>query len=239
MIKILACFSLVLLTGFTRAVELARDGGLSVTNGLELWFDCANQNTLRRNVPGLPPLGSGNLVAELLDGSGHDRHLTQLQRSSRPKFRQELDCSFLAFDGVDDALAVSDLNKKFPSVTAFIVAAPHSNAGMFPGLFSLSRTGQNDYTSGINCDLGPSPTPQFSFLNVEGAGFGGASQLLKSAPLSFGGWHVAAIRCEAGPQGVSVFLNGKPQGTRERHQSEIGMDHFTLGSRLYSNTGEP
>ena len=189
--------------------------------------------------PGLPPLGTGNFVDLLIDSSGHSRHLSQLQRNARPKLRQELDRSFLFFDGIDDSLTISGLNSKFSDATIFIVAAPHANAGMFPGLCSLNRAGQNDYTTGLNCDLGPAPTSQFNFLNIEGAGFGGAAQFLKPPPLPFGGWHILSIQCATGPGGVALFLDGAAQGTRDRNSSEIAMDQFALGARIYSNTGDP
>jgi putative heme-binding domain-containing protein len=225
--------------GRISASRAATADELPVKKGLELWFDCSSQNALRSGVLGLPPLAPGNVVDQLIDGSGYGRHLFQLQKNARPKFRQEADRAFLFFDGVDDALTLSGLGAKFPAATIFIVASPHSNAGMFPGLFSVNRAGQNDYTSGINCDLGPAPSAQFSFLNIEGAGFGGASQFLKSPPLPFSGWHVLSLKCEIGAAGVSLFLDGAAQGTRDRKNSEIGMDQFALGARIYSNTGEP
>ena len=187
-----------LVSTLLRAVEPGTDERLPLKEPLELWLDCSSQNVLRSSLLGLAPLGPGDLVDRLVDGSGHARHLTQLQRNSRPKFGQDGGSAFLVFDGVDDALTVSGLQTTLTGATVFVVMSPQSNEGMFPGLFSLHRAGQNDYTSGMNCDLGPAPTAQFSVLNIEGAGFGGSSQFLKTPPLSFGSWHVLCARCEVG-----------------------------------------
>src|SRR5262249_4972238 len=156
---------------------------------LELWFDCSRQAAARKEV-GLSAIMPGMLASYLVDGSGRGRHLAQLQGGSRPVFREEAGAQFLRFDGTNDALLAFGLSAKFKEVTLFIVASPQANRGMFGALCGMTRSGFNDYTSGLNVDFGPSPSMQMSLLNVEGAGAGGISQMMTDPPSPFGVWHL-------------------------------------------------
>src|SRR5262249_16551641 len=157
---------------------------------------CSRQNAGRSALQ-LPPLGSGNVIDYLVDGSGRGHHLVQPFRAARPRFRQEFTGAFAYFDGTNDVLHSSNLHRRFTNLTVFVVAAPHSNQGEFRAFFAMNQAGANDYPSGLNFDLGPSPTSQLAFLNTEGSGFGGARQLLQSAALPFGRWHVFAVQAQS------------------------------------------
>ncbi len=220
------------------AVEPWSDDGLPVQEGLELWFDCSRQNAARTQLQ-LPPLPADSSADYLLDGSGHARHLAQQMPGARPRFRRESKTAFLSFDGNGTALTGSLLHGDLTNVTVFVVAAPRSNRGGFRALFALSRAGANDYTTGLNLDLGPAPTAEFSFLNAEGNGTIGAFQMLTSPPLAFGSWHVLALESEPGTKSVHLFLDGKAQGVRDRGDSTLRLGEFVLGARHFSNTGEP
>jgi putative heme-binding domain-containing protein len=185
----------------------------------------------------LPPLGSGNALDYFVDGSGRAHHLAQHQREARPRFRQEFSGAFVSFDGSDDALVGSNLREAFTNLTVFVVAAAKSNKGEFRALCGLSQAGANDYTSGLNFDLGPFATPQIAFVNAEGSGFGGATQLLNGPALTSGHWHVFSL--DVGPRTVRLLVDGKAQRSREREPSLIMADELVLGARQYSNTAEP
>ena len=47
------------------------------------------------------------------------------------------------------------------TATVFLVAAPGSNTGDFRAPFAGHEPGKNDYTSGMNIDLGPWATPRW------------------------------------------------------------------------------
>jgi putative heme-binding domain-containing protein len=220
------------------AVEPWADSRLAVTNGLSLWFDVSRQTAARGGL-GLTPLQSWNDAPDvLLDGSGGKRHLTQPLLASRPRFRQEFNGAMLSFDGTNDFLAAATMKGTETNLTVFIVAAPRSNAGFFRGFFGFNAAGQNDYTTGLNFDLGGAPSAGLSALNVEGGGSPGQANLL-TTPQPFGRWHVFALNVGRGDKAVKLFLDGQPQGTRERAaNSVIRLDEFTLGARRYSNTPE-
>jgi putative heme-binding domain-containing protein len=116
--------------------------------------------------------------------------------------------------------------------------APKSNEGYFRGLLAFAATSQRDYTTGFNVDLGATGTPNFSTVNVEGAGMNGQRNL-RTQPGAFGRWQVLTVTSQPGTNGARLFVDGGGQGRRERNPGALRMDEFTLGSRLYSNTPEP
>src|SRR5262245_29091397 len=78
----------LLLPAFSLAIEPWGDDRLPIQDdGLELWLDCSRQNAAR-TASQLPPLGSGNSVDYLIDGSGRSRNLAQHRIEARPRFQQ-------------------------------------------------------------------------------------------------------------------------------------------------------
>jgi hypothetical protein len=213
-----------------RAAEPWTDTRLIITNGLQIWFDASRQSSGRGSLQ-LPSLSADNAVDYLLDGSGHRRHLAQSTPDQRPRFRQEFTGAFLRFDGTNDCLEASLLNSGWSNVTVFLVAAPRSNAGGFRGFFGFSQAGRNDYTSGFNFDFGPFGTPQLSFLNAEGAGFGGVVSLWNGPPALFGKWHSFTLVNQPGPQKIRLHLDGASLGARDRQPGRLRCDTFVLGAR--------
>lgn len=234
------CFGLPLLLACLGsslfAVEPWADTRLTITNDVLIWFDVSRQAG-GRGALGLTPLQSWNDAPDvLLDGSGNQRHLYQPLLASRPRFRQEFNGAMLSFDGTNDFLSAMPAKAGETNLTVFIVAAPRSNAGFFRGFFSFNAAGQNDYTTGLNFDLGANASPGLSALNVEGGGCPGQANLL-TAPQPFGRWHVFALIAGRGEKAVKLFLDGQAQGSRDRAgDSTVRLDDVTLGARRYSNT---
>ncbi len=80
---------------------------------------------------------------------------------------------------------------------------------------ALNATNERDYTSGLNVDLGPAATSLFSFLNVEGRGFGGA-QNLRTHESNFAGLHTLIISSDAKDKTVRLMVDGQEEGQRPR-----------------------
>src|SRR5213075_993496 len=171
-----------------RAVEPWADSRLAITNGLQIWLDVSRQNAAR-GAAGLPPLQSWNDAPDLLlDGSGHRRDVAQPVLAARPRFRQEFNGAIL------------------------VVAAPRTNGG-YRSLLSSNATGRNDYTSGLNLDFGSAPASALARLNAEGAGFSGEVNLL-TTPQPLLRWRVFTLVAGRDPEGVRLFLDGRPQSSR-------------------------
>jgi putative heme-binding domain-containing protein len=219
-----------------QALEPWADDKLPVTSGLELWLDAARQSNARTALM-LPGLTANTAADTWFDGSGQNRHVSQRLNDSRPRFQPLANSASFRFDGKDDFFSAANLNASFTNATVFIVAAPKNNLGTYPGFLAFNKRGVNDYRSGLNVDLGAKGTGQFTVLNTEGAGFGGAVNLLNSG-LPFGRFQTITLQAGTGTSGIRLFVNGKDEGRRERKESVLMMDELVIGARSYSNTAE-
>lgn len=184
-----------------------------------------------------------------VNGSGMDRclnavegglHAVQPLAGMRPVYLTDGKDAFLRFDGKNDFLTVSGGRRLAAEVTVLVLAAPRSNAGGFRAMLSMTEAGRNDYTNGLNIDLGPQATDELSVLNVETAGCSGFQDLLQpgnnlAADLPFGGFHVFTVRSRIGDRGNEIFVDGIPVGQRTRLESHIGLDDIIVGARLLSH----
>jgi len=219
------------------AAEDWADPGLKVTDGLEVWLDAARQNAARRALK-IPEVRGGLPLDTWLDASGHRRHLTQKDAAAQPFFQASDGYTAVRFDGERQYLTRSALARSYRAVTIFLVAVPFANAGDFRGFLALNQAGKNDYVSGLTVDQGPGASPRFQSLNVEGAGFGGAANLLREAS-DFGTVERLCITSAVGAGGTKLYVNGKPAEQRDRGDSTLRMDQLTVGTRYYTNGGPP
>jgi putative heme-binding domain-containing protein len=206
--------------------------GLTVTEGLELWLDAG------RVVERLPGLHDGQPVGVWFDASGHGRNLTQDDPAARPVLRGSSDHPALRFHGEKSHLVLEKLDLSFREATVFVVVTPLANPGSFRGFLALNESGKNDYVTGLNIDLGPSPTRRCSVINAEGSGFLGAMNLLRDAT-DFGVCRRLALAAAPGAGGVRLWADGKLQGRRDRGPGNIRVQSITIGARRYNNEGGP
>lgn len=213
------------------------DKKLDVKAGLILWLDAGAESRARQAL-GLPIVADGSACGIWHDGSGREIRVTQRSASAQPKYVAAGDRALFRFDGKDDAFDYSGPQREAAELTAFLVAAPRSNAGLFVALLAGNAQGANDYTTGFTIDQGPGASGRLDALNVEGVGFGGAGNLLRTAS-SFGRFHTFEVRAAAGPGGVSVTVDGVAQGKRDRQPGRLRLDELTVGARFYSNEAAP
>lgn len=216
-------------TNSARAAEPWADSRLSVQDGLELWLDGAHAT-------GDKPITDNAKVTEWLDASGKGRTLKQKDAKVQPTLLKVDDIGVVRFDGNDDHLRAVKQDTKLDSFTIFIVASPRQNIGAFRAFLAFNAKNERDYTSGLNIDMGPSPTPQFSVINVEGPGFGGVQNLLTHESM-LGRLHTLAVTSDANDKSIRLIANGKPEGQRKRDVSPISMDEITVGARYFNNGG--
>ena len=229
--RFLVLFAASVLAIPAHAIEPWADAALPLKDP-KVWLDAAAQ-TAGRAARKLPPN-----FAELevwLDGSGNRYDVRQPVLDARPRFISSAGAAFVRFDGKDDFLSAAP-GVAMDAATVFVVAAPRANPGYFRGLFALNRTGQNDYTTGLNLDLGGKGSPTFSYLNAESAGAHGEKNLLKTQ-FDFGTFHVFTLTADVAS--VRLRADGKDEDSRPRKPEPISMDELTVGARCYSNDGHP
>jgi putative heme-binding domain-containing protein len=234
---LLACALLTVPAAPSFAAEDWADPNLKVTEGLEFWLDASRQNAARQAAK-RPELVNGQGVTIGYDASGRGRHLEQPDADARPFFHTADGHAALRFDGERQHLTLAGIGRSSKDVTVFVVAVPFSNGGTFRGFLAMNQDGKNDYVTGLTIDEGPGASPRFEALNVEGAGFGGAANLLRSAS-EFGVCQRLCVTSTIGDAGTKLFVNGKPAGERKRTDSVLHMDRLTVGARFYTNGGPP
>ncbi|HVR35150.1 MAG TPA: ThuA domain-containing protein [Methylomirabilota bacterium] len=234
--KTCAAFCILALT-----IHVARPAELPARDGLIFRLKASAQAEARQDAS-LPPIQSFQPVDIALDTSSAGRRAMQAVASRRPEFVSDGKAAYFKFDGQDDFLGFSGAGESAAELTVFVLAAPQSNPGTFSGMFAVSSSGRNDFTSGLNLDFGPTATDRLSVLNVESAGAGGFQDLLEpgffnAADRPFGDFHVFTVRTKPGEAGTEVFLDGFKGGERDRAESTIGLDQLLIGARYYSNDG--
>jgi tRNA A-37 threonylcarbamoyl transferase component Bud32 len=216
--------------GADQTAERWADPGLHVVQGLELWLDAARLNAARQ-AGDQAPLKAGDEVETWFDSSGKGRHVAQAVPAGRPRLVRVGEDWLVRFDGDDDHLRCTGLDRSLDTCTVFVVAAPQANPGGFCALLAANEAGRRDYETGFTLDLGLRPTARFDYLNFEGRGFGGPKNLLNT-PIPFDTLHV--LEAVMAPGKVQLFLDGKFSGERPFQPAPLRLDEITVGARYYT-----
>jgi len=232
-----ALVALCLISSVAPAAEPWADQRLKVVDGLQLWLDAHKQDA-GRAMQKLPALAHLQPIDLWLDASGQARHLTQKEARRRPLFHSAENHVAVRFDGRQQCLQLPNQDQALKEATLFVVTVPFSNRGNFSAFLALNRTGINDYVSGLTLDMGPAATTRWQTFNPEGAGFGGAVNLMRDA-FDFGTVQQLCVSTAPGKGGVRLHVNGKLQGQRDRVASVLAMNQITVGARFYTNGGPP
>lgn len=226
------------------AAEPDADPALPPLPGLELWLDAAREAALREAANGAAPDG-GQPLPRWHDASGHGRGAVQVDPERQPQLISVASDSdhdsaagwTVRFDGRDDHLRALGVDRRFRSMTLFVVAAPHSNPGGYRGFFAFNERGRRDYQTGFNLDMNSPFSARFDNLNVEGRGFGGARDLRAEA-VPFGTPEIIETIVDAENDQVRVAIDGGPSMQRECAGAELVADDITIGARHFENSSD-
>jgi putative heme-binding domain-containing protein len=215
------------------ASEPWADQRLKNQKGIEFWYDTAKIPEGTRSIGKKAPL-TGGMVSVWPDASGNKRHALQKDPKAQPKLKNIPGGTVLRFDGEEDHFRAFAPGRAVSGFTIAIVGIPHSNTGDFRGLIALNSPGGRDYETGLNLDLSPQLSMEFSLLNAEGRGFGGYRNLMKGQ-FPFGTLHRIVLKGDREAKKVELFVDGALTGTREWNGSPISIEEITLGARYYTN----
>lgn len=204
---------------------------LTVLNGLEVWFD-ADQIAAASPQTDAGGAGEPVRVAVWPDASGNERHAQQAEAAAQPQLIQIGRSQVVRFDGIDDFLRVAVGDRSIDAATIFVVAAPHQNAGAFRAFLAANAPQQSDFVSGFTIDQGGGATLAFNFLNLEGRGFGGAQNLLRSVT-PFVQPHIFEAVISPHQRLVQLTVDGADAGTRPFEPGPLSLAELTIGARYY------
>src|SRR5262249_32105214 len=156
-------------------------------------------------------------------------HLGQRVQAAQPRLVKTGELAVVRFDGTDDWLGLSGLKRRLDEMTVFVVAAPRSNAGYFRGFLAFNATGENDYVTGFNLDMSGLRSDRFTFINVEGPGFGGAVNLMRGAH-PFGEFHTLEVHARSMAKRIDLLIDGTAAGQRPWQPAVLRMDEVSLGA---------
>ncbi len=213
------------------AKEPWSDPRLPVQKGLAWWLDASHpsKEAPPTSVPSQP-------LDRWWDGSGNRRDLHVPSASSQPIWYRTGDTAIVRMDGIDDVMRGVQSPGDLAEFELWVVAVPRANPGIFRGLLAFNGRDQKDYESGFNLDLGPTATAEWTTLNLEARGAGGATNLL-SQPRP---WRKPArIYVQATTDQFSVKIDGEQNGVRKRKEPKMAWDELTLGARFYNNQQGP
>lgn len=211
-------------------------GTLAVQDGLEYWYD-AGQIAASATESEEGPEGETVRVKKWLDASGNGRHAVQSEPSCQPQLVTIGDSRIVRFDGIDDHLRFTDSDLDVDAATVFVVAAPQTNAGSFRAFLAANAKGQSDFRTGFTIDQGVRATLALSQLNVEGRGFGGAGNLLRSVT-PFGTLCAFEVTISPADRLVKLSVDAAAAGTRPLEPAPLSLEELTIGARYYG-PGKP
>ncbi len=209
------------------------DPRLKNQTGIEFWYDASRISEAAKS-NGQKPVATDGLVSFWPDASGNKRHAQQSLLKAQPKLTNLPGGSVVRFDGEEDHFRAFAPGRGVSGFTIAVVAIPHSNSGDFRGLMALNAPGGRDYETGLNLDLSPQLSMEFSLLNAEGNGFGGYRNLMKGQ-FPFGTLHRMILTGDRKTKKVELFVDGVSTGSREWNGSPISIEEITLGARFYTN----
>ncbi len=206
-----------------------------VQTNLRMWFDASDPAA--RTLDTIAPITISSLTNKAASGGTISNPTKANQPLFLPTERNGRDA--MRFDGINDVLR----NNAFSSTpmsegTFFIVFAPMSSNGAYPGLVSTGASGQSDYLTGINIDLGQFSQSSFSYLNIEGPKLitpGGRNYRTTGNSNPFGQWHLLQVNYWS--TRLELVVDGDREGrVTFTAPANLNINEVRLGARWYSGS---
>jgi len=192
------------------------------------WYDPSDLSTLFQDSAGTTPVtASGQPVGKMLDKSGNGNHATQATSAKRPTYTEGSGLSWLAFDGVDDAMAVADVSGMRQSIMTFFI-----------GVGQLSLSTRDDQLPLWTRDdwFASGNSQEFSTNNYVFGNSASAFQVFgrtPAAPLSQGSMTAntkVIVSARSDGNNINSRINGVAQTTAALTLGTNDTSGFTLGA---------
>jgi hypothetical protein len=193
-----------------------------VTDGLVFSIDAASKKSYN---------GSGTTIYDL-SGNNNDGTLT-----NGPTFSSDGGGS-IVFDATNERVEWAGLGLSFSSFSVSAFIKPVSNNGSYNAIISATLGENSDYLYGLNWDLGPNSTSEFSVLNLEiSRNFGGFyNRDVMASSFPFGIWTHVSLSVDSVNDSFKVYVNGELDFTGTYNGTITHFDRITIGQRYYGTT---
>ena len=158
-----------------------------------------------------------------------------LTNDNAPTYVEAGHGSYMAFDGVDDALRWN--NTGFSSTNEITVAMwmkprSHSGGTYWRGFFSARSTESgNDHSTGVSMDMRNVARSSFDTFNIETShgGSGNTDQMTSDIPWNT--WtHVVGV---VSTSQTIPYINGVAETTKSKSNVSMALDYLVFGARTY------
>jgi hypothetical protein len=191
-----------------------------VTDGLVLCLDAG----LPKSYP-----GDGSIW---YDVSGNNRDATLV---GSIEYSNQNQGSFL-FNGTNTRAEITNLGLSYSDFSIESVIKPLSNDGLYNAIISTTLGTNNDYSHGLNWDLGTSSSVSFDVMNLEiSRSFGGFyNRDVMLSSFSFGVWVHVLLVVDSVNDNYIIYVNGSQDYTNTYSGTITNFDRISIGQRYYS-----
>ena len=140
----------------------------------------------------------------------------------------------LVFDGTDDSVRIINTGLSYSSFSIDSFIKPSSNDGSYNAIISATLGTNNDFEYGLNWDLGPDPSANFSVMNLEiSRAYGGFfDRDVMTSSFSFGVWTYVALVVDSVNDNYKIYVNGVEDYTGSYLGTITHFDRITIGQRF-------
>tara|TARA_R100000700_G_scaffold23498_1_gene30357 strand:+ start:530 stop:3364 length:2835 start_codon:yes stop_codon:yes gene_type:complete len=205
------------------------------SSALKRWYPCNDFDVS----------GANNLEGMFLqDCSGNNNPLEihnsamEFSRPDIPQLALRSSGSLVLFGGGSsgDYLQSSDTSLSTAAFSFSAWVCAFSSAGSYPSIISAHDGSSNDYDNGITIDLGSSSQTAVEYINIEGVGVSGATDLW-SGSIAFGQWFHIVVTSTTSE--YKLYINGSDTSCTTRSRSDTSANDLNIvriGARYYSSS---
>jgi len=206
------------------------------SSALKCWLPCSDYDiaTADNSLNGL--------YAQDASGNGNHGALTNcgmiFSQPTIPQLGLRSSSSLVLLGGASsgDYLQSSDTSLSTATFTFSAWVCAFSSAGNYPSIISAHDGSSNDYDNGITIDFGSSSQTAVEYINIEGVGVSGATDLW-SGSIAFGQWFHIAVTSTTSE--YKLYINGSDTSCTTRSRSDTSANDLNIvriGARYYSSS---
>lgn len=220
-------------------------GNATVSDGVEIgptslagWYSFRDPSTLFVDAGTTPVSSDGDLIYQVNDKSGHNRHLTQATDTARPEYKVGIQAgnSVARFDGARWLLSGATFTSEASAVQTIMVVVKESAGSTLYGV--AARTGTTNYRLAMHMNNGSAGLIDAGL----GTGSGMYVERWGSVPQ---GWHVVTMMVDCVSGHSAIYGDGTLRASDSGTPNVQTSNYLALGTRalallngLVSDLGE-